>query len=114
MVKILAKSANEIGKVDMYLMTSASDIATVKDIEDGEIITPTKWVEYVDVKDDDSETTVFAFMDDAGKAYATTSKTFKKSFMDMWDLFDGESFSIEKTSGVAKSGRPFINCVLHR
>lgn len=111
MTRIIEKSG-EINKVDLYLMTSANDITSVKDLDDGEEITPRAWVDYVDVKDDDTETAVFAFMDKDGKAYATTSATFKRSFKDMWTLFDGDEFTIVKTSGTAKSGRPYINCNL--
>ena len=36
----------------------------------------------------------------------------ERSFIEIFELMDGESFSIIKKSGETKAGRDFINCVL--
>ena len=61
---------------------------------------------------DEKEVEVLSVMDEDGNVYATNSPTFKKDFMNIATLMDGEDFSVGITSGTSKAGREFITCTL--
>lgn len=112
MVEILRKSSEELTKKDCYNMTRGAEIKSVKDIEDGTIINPVKFVIFNDVKEDGEVAEILSIMDVTGAVCSTQSKTFKGSFLEIVELMEGEDFEIKKLSGTTKAGRPYVNCTL--
>lgn len=100
--------SKDFSKVDIYRLTRDNNITSCKDVADGTKITVVGYLEYDDTKDDGKTETVFAFMDDTGKCYACTSKTFARNVKEIAEIMDGENFSIIKESGVTKAGKDFI------
>ena len=44
--------------------------------------------------------------------YSCQSKTFRESFIQIYNLMDGEPFAVKKISGKTKNNRDYINCTL--
>ena len=55
---------------------------------------------------------MLSIMDKDGGVCATNSETFKRDFMNIEELMDGEAYTIEIISGQSKAGREFITCTL--
>ena len=87
----------------------SQEVILIKDLEDGEQITPAYYAEYVDT---DKDVEVLSIVDEEENVYSTISETFKRNFWDIVDIFGDEGFTIKKISGVTKNGRPFVNCDL--
>ena len=60
---------------------------------------------YKDVNKDGKEVEVLSIMDKDGGVCATNSDTFKRDFMKIAELMDGEEYTIEVISGQSKAGR---------
>lgn len=99
-------------KVQKYFMTQGKETVSIKDMDDGEVITPVGYVEFIDIKDDGTESEVFAIINEENKVYATVSKTFANSFKSIADIMDGDKFMIKKISGTTKAGRDYVDCEL--
>lgn len=112
MVEILRKSSEVLTKKDIYNMTRGAEITSVKDVADGTVITPAKFVIFNDVKEDGEVSEILSIMDITGSVYSTQSKTFKGSFLEIVELMDDDEFDIKKISGTTKAGRPYVNCTL--
>ena len=108
----IKEMSREFTKVEKYLMTTAPDIEPLKNIEDGESIQIDVFLIFDDIKDNGDIQNIVSIITPDKKVYACQSHTFKRSFLEIFELMDGESFSIIKKSGVTKGGRDFINCVL--
>lgn len=108
----IKRTSKDFDKVTIYRMTLDNAITSCKDLEDGTEITVTGWLEYVDTKENGKEETVFAILSDTGAVYACTSKTFARNVMEISDVFEGEDFTIIKTSGLTKADKPFIYALL--
>lgn len=87
----------------------SQEVTLIKDLEDGETITPVYYAEYLDT---DKDVEVLSIVDAEENVYSTISETFKRNFWDIVDIFGDEEFTIKKISGTTKSGRPFVNCDL--
>lgn len=72
------------------------------------------WCVYEETKDEGDTVTILSIIDNETKnVYACQSATFRKSFLDISEIFDeGEAYSIIKISGKTKAGRDYINCIL--
>ena len=55
---------------------------------------------------------MLSIMDKDGGVCATNSDTFKRDFMNIANLMDGDDYTIEIISGQSKAGREFITCTL--
>lgn len=113
MIKINS-ACRELSKVEVYLMTRSKSIISVKDMKDGQTVTPDTWVNFDKVDEETGEiSTILSFNDvDSGKIYATQSKTFMNDFVDIVSIMEGERFTLVKCSGVSKNGRSFVYCTL--
>lgn len=117
MITIL-KTSKELTKKEKYLLTQNPAIQTIQKVEDNTLITPVVWCVYEEEKDDGKDegktVTILSMIDNETKnVYACQSVTFRKSFLDIADIFEeGEVFSIIKISGETKAGREYINCIL--
>lgn len=110
-MKIIEKS-RELTKIEEYLMTLSNDVISMKDVDEGEIISVNAYMIYSDTNSHGEEVEILSIMDDDKKVYATQSATFKRSFLDMYSMMDGEKFSIVKKTGTTKAGRPYVDCSL--
>lgn len=112
MIEITNKS-REFTEVEQYLMTSSPEIVSMKDVADGTEICVNGIIEFTDdnngMKD---KVNVMSLITSDLKAYAFQSATFKKSVLEISNIYHGEPFTIIKTSGLNKNGREYINCYL--
>lgn len=108
----VAIKGEELTKIQKYFMTQGKETISIKDMNDGEIIDPVGYVEFLDIKDDGAESEVFAIIDENNAVYATVSKTFANSFKSIADLMGSDPFVVKKISGTTKSGREYVDCEL--
>lgn len=108
----VTETSRELTKVEEYLMTQASNIEVVKNLADGEKLTVSAWCTFIDKKDDGTEVELLSILDTNNKAYSCQSATFKRSFRDIASLMGDIEFTIIKSSGTTKAGRPYVNCEL--
>lgn len=106
------EKSREFSKVETYLLTSSPDVESIKNVEDETSIPVDGYILFKDTNQNGEETDILSIITPDKKVYACQSQTFKRSFLEIFELMDGESFSIIKKSGVTKGGRDFINCVL--
>lgn len=112
MIEIKTMS-REFTEVEQYLMTIAPSIQSAKDIEDGTHITVNGILEFTDIKENTGEAVeIMSVITPDKKVYSCQSSTFKRSIKDISNIMNGKEFTVIKTSGITKSGRDFINCVL--
>ena len=107
----ITKTSRELTKKESYKTTLDPTIKKMRDIV-GAQIAVSAFVLYTDVNSDGKENEILSVMDDDGVVYATNSPTFKKDFAKIYEIMDGEDFSIEVISGTSKAGREFITCTL--
>lgn len=110
MIEVKERS-RELTKVEEYLMTQATDIEVIKNVQDGTSIPVKAWCIFIDHKEDE-DVELLSILDDNHKAYSCQSATFKRSFADIANLMSGLDYSIIKGSGTTKAGRPYVNCSL--
>ena len=108
----VTKTSREFNEVEVYLMTIALGVKSVKDVEDGEKIPVEGWLEFEDKKDNGDSTLVLSVITPDKKVYACQSQTFKRSLKDIANIMGGKPFTVVKTSGKTKAGRDFVNCEL--
>lgn len=106
------ENSREFTKIEIYLMTSSPDVESIKNVEDETSIPVDGYILFKDTDQNGEETDILSIITPDKKVYACQSRTFKCSFIEIFELMDGESFSIIKKSGVSKGGRDYINCVL--
>lgn len=107
----IIKSNKELTKRESYKLTLDPSIKKMKDFI-GVQIDVAAYCLYKDVYKDGKEVEVLSIMDKDGSVCATNSATFKRDFMNIVDLMDGEDYKIEVISGQSKSGREFVTCSL--
>ena len=107
----IIKSNKELTKRESYKLTLAPAIKKMKDFI-GVQIEVAAYCLYKDVNKDGKEVEVLSIMDKDGGVCATNSDTFKRDFMNIANLMDGEDYAIEIISGQSKAGREFITCTL--
>lgn len=107
----IIKSNKELNKRESYKLTLDPAIKKMKDFI-GVQIDVAAYCLYKDVNKDGNEVEVLSVMDKDGGVCATNSVTFKRDFMNIADLMDGDDYTIEVISGLSKAGREFITCTL--
>ena len=106
------ENSREFSKVEIYLMTSSPDVESLKNVEDETSIPVDGYILFKDKDQNGEETDILSIITPDKNVYACQSQTFRRSFLEIFELMDGEAFSIIKKSGESKAGRDFINCVL--
>ena len=107
----IIKSNKELNKRESYKLTLDPAIKKMKDFI-GVQIDVAAYCLYKDVNKDGKEVEVLSIMDKDGGVCATNSDTFKRDFMNIANLMDGEDYAIEIISGQSKAVREFITCTL--
>lgn len=111
MIKI-KETSRELTKAEQYMLTISPAILSLNKIEDGTKIPVDVYAVYDSVNDETGDSTeILAILTKDKDVYATCSRTFKRSFYDMFSIF-GTDFTCEKISGETKAGRKYINCIL--
>lgn len=106
-------TSREFTPVERYLMTTAPDITSMKDVADGEKIIVDGYLTFDDVKEKTGEVVeVMSIITPDKKVYSCQSATFKRAISDIRDVMETTPFTVIKISGKTKAGRDFINCVL--
>lgn len=108
----IKEQSREFNKVEVYLMTINPGIVSLKDVPDGETIVVSGFLIFDDVKEDGKTDEIMSVITPDNHVFSCQSATFKRSLQDIAFIMDGEMFAVEKTSGVTKAGRDYINCVL--
>lgn len=109
----IKEMSREFNEVEQYLMTISPSIVSMKDVEDGEHITVDGVLVFDDVKDNsDDVVEVMSIITPEKQVYSCQSATFKRSINDISQIMNGKPFTVIKTSGITKSNRDYINCVL--
>lgn len=111
----ILKTSRDFTNVEKYLMTQDPGIISVKDVPDFTHMDVSGYLLYEDqnAKGETSELlSVIGKVDGTTKVWCCQSATFKRSFEQMFELFEGEPFTIIKTSGVSKGGKNYVDCRL--
>ena len=111
----ILKTSRDFTNVEKYLMTQDPGIMSVKAVPDFTRMEVSGYLLYEDhnVKGEKSELlSVIGSVDGATKVWCCQSATFKRSFSQMFELFEGEPFTIIKTSGISKGGKNYVDCRL--
>lgn len=113
---ITSKSSESFTKAELYRMTKSPSIVSVKTVADGTTMTPIGWLTFDDENNKGEVSHMLSIIgigeDDQETVWGCQSQTFKNSFIDLWELFKGETFKIKKLSGETKAGREYVNCDL--
>lgn len=107
----ITKTSKELTKKEMYQLTMSPKIQKISDNK-GVVIDVVAYCFYTDEKSDGKSVDILSIMGDDGTVYATNSPTFRDDFERICEIMDGEDFSVEVISGIAKSGREFVTCAL--
>lgn len=110
-MKITEKS-REFSKVEEYMLTLDKNAKSFKDIEDGTSVEVAGYLVYEDINSRDEQVEILSIITPSKEVFSCQSQTFKKSFKNMFEMMDGNSFALIKVSGTTKAGRPYIDCVL--
>lgn len=111
----ILKTSRDFTNVEKYLMTQDPGIISVKDVPDFTRMDVSGYLLYEDqnTKGETSELlSVIGSVEGQTKVWCCQSATFKRSFAQMFELFEGEPFTIIKTSGVSKAGKDYVDCRL--
>lgn len=112
MIEIKNKS-REFTKVEEYLMTKSNTCKPIKEVDDGEVLNVTGYIEYTDTKENGDVSDLIAIITEDNKTYAAQSKTFRNSLKDIFEIMDMAVVPIKKVSGVTKSDRHYVDCELY-
>lgn len=108
----IKETSREFSKVETYLMTVAPNITTLNNVEAGTKIVVDGFMIFDDVKKDGEAVEVMSIITPEKTVFSCQSATFKKSVKDIYNIMDGEAFTIIKMDGETKAGRKYIDCVL--
>ena len=109
----IKECSREFTEVELYLMTIAPSIISMKDVPDGTHITVDGILTFEDTKESTGEISdILSVITPEKKVYSCQSSTFKRSIRDISNIMKGKQFTVIKTSGKTKAGRDFINCEL--
>lgn len=113
---ITSKSSESFTKAEIYRMTKSPSIVSVKTVADDTTMSPIGWLTFDDENNKGEVSHMLSIIgvgeDDQEVVWSCQSQTFKDNFMDLWNMFDGEPFTLIKLSGKSKAGREYVNCDL--
>lgn len=108
----IRNETKEFTPVEIYLLTVAPTIKTVKTLQDGDAINVAGYLEFVDEKEDGTTAELMSIITTDNVVYSTQSVTFKRSIKCIESVMQGFPFPVKKISGQSKAGRKFVDCVL--
>ena len=104
-MEFIKSNIDVTNKREVYRLTKG-DSQKIEGLEKGLSIPVEKFAYY---EEDGKKVLTFT---SGGVKFGTISATFIKSFIEIVDLMDGESFAIIITGGTSKGGRQYVNCEL--
>ena len=110
-IKAVMLNGEEMNKVDKYLCTQGKENISLRDVDDGTVLTPVGYVYFTDTRNEEVSE-VLAILCDDGGIYTTVSATFRRSFDSIVEIMGEDKFSIKKLSGTTKNNREYIDCGL--
>lgn len=116
-MNIIVLSNENMNKATIYHLTKSPEVEKMSEVSDMEEITVSDWCKYeeADYKDPEKVNTILAIRDEnMGKAYATNSATFQRSFDEIVSIFGNTGYTIKVKHGTSKNGRDFITAVFQR
>lgn len=108
-MEIISKS-KEFNKQEVYKLTRGQSI-NMKDAI-GTAFSPVGYIKYREENSRGEMVEILAILSSQGSVYSTMSNTFKREFEYIWELMDGDEFTIAVIGGVTKSNRDFVSCTL--
>lgn len=108
----IIKASREFNKVEVYKMTQDQGAFAVKNVPDGTVLPVSGYLLYEDVNHKGENQELLSVLGEDGTVWTCQSATFKRSLMQMADLFEDEPFSIKKMSGVTKANKDYVDCCL--
>ena len=108
-MEIISKS-KEFNKQEVYKLTRGQSI-NMKDAI-GTAFSPVGYIKYKEENSKGEVVEILAILSTDGSVYSTMSATFKREFQYIWDLMEGDEFTIAVIGGVSKSNRDFVSCTL--
>lgn len=111
MINIKEKS-RDFTEIELYLMTIAANIISLKDVEDETVIDVDGFLVFDDEKDGKESVEIMSIITKDKKVYSCQSATFKKTIRNIKNIMADKDFSVVKISGKSKSNREFIDCIL--
>lgn len=105
----IKRVSEEMGKYDSYKLTRSKGSTSIKECA-GSTIEWDKWVLYEDADNDGTMHEVLAVMAKDGEVFVTTSPTFIRDFMDIYDHFEGEKVPVKVIQATSKNNREYLAC----
>ena len=106
----IKEQSRQFNKAELYKLTRGQSI-NVKDAV-GTTFMVDGYLMYEEVNSKGENVEVLAVLDSDGHVYSTISATFKREFEFIWELMDGDQFSITIIGGVTKNNRDYVSCTL--
>lgn len=108
MVKEIKRVFNEsTTRKQIFAITHSKTAEQVKNLQDGEVIDPVNYVQYVDENEKGETNTVLAIVTSDGRLLTSISATLQRDFLEMVENFELD-FQCRKISGTTKAGREFV------
>lgn len=106
----VTKTSRELTKMETYRLTKAPDSQTVQNHVGGTFAVDA-WCLYEDTNSRGEELEILSILTTDGEVFNTISETFKRSFLEVMEIFEGEEVNVEVISGTTKAGRTYLDCV---
>jgi hypothetical protein len=114
----IIKASAELDTYTEYDLIESPAIASLKNVENRDIICVGAWVEYLNIDRNGNEITLISVQDaTTGEVFSGQSATFRETFLDVVDRISDmdekpEQFFIEVLHRASKSGRDYLICAL--
>lgn len=106
----IIEQSKQFSKQDTYKLTRGQSI-NMKDAI-GKAFEPDGYIMYREENSRGEEVEILAVISKQGEVYSTMSATFKREFKYIWELMDGDPFTIAVIGGVTKNNRDYVSCTL--
>lgn len=114
----IINKSNELNFFEKYALIESPAIASLKTLENGDLICVGSWVEYKTVNNSGDEIICVSIQDaNTGEVYSGQSATFRETFFDIIDRMsehkdEVDMIFIEVLHRTSKSGRDYLICAL--
>lgn len=113
-MNIINQSKDVMTMMEKYALTKNPLGKSMKEAV-GQVIELDSWMIYQDKNSKDEDVEILAIRTKEGDVFRTISETFINAFVDIIDLacdMEEDIKAIKPVSGMSKSGREYITCVL--
>lgn len=106
----IKNQSRQFTKQEQYKLTRGTSI-NVKDAVGVEFPVD-GFMLYSEVNSRGENVEVLAVLSKKGEVYSTISATFKREFEFIWELMDGDDFTLRIIGGITKNNRDYVSCEL--